>query len=496
MEKQECLEATVCREIGARTGGEILIGVVGPVRTGKSTFVKKFMEEMILPQLSSQAVRTRARDELPQSAAGRTIMTTEPKFIPETAVTVELEGGGSFKARLIDCVGYMVDGAMGHEENDKPRMVKSPWYEEEIPFDLAAETGTQKVIRDHSTIGLVITTDGSISDIPREKYQAAEERVVAELEDINKPFVILLNCVDPKSAASRELAAQMEAQYGHTVLPISCVDLDGAAIDRILQSVLYEFDVKEIAFAMPKWITMLEPDHWLQTAVYSAAQDFAASIGQMKDVVQRDQPIQCEYLKESRIRSMQLATGQVTLELSLQPDIFYQVLGETTGLEICDEASLMPCIISLAKAKREYEKIRSAIEQVEATGYGIVMPTINELHLEEPEIVRQGGRYGVRLKASAPSIHLLKATINTEISPIVGSERQSEELVMSLLQDFEQDPIRIWESNIFGKSLHELVNEGLQNKLLHMPQEARTRLQETLERVINEGCTGLICILI
>ena len=488
--------ANVYKDIAARTGGDIYIGVVGPVRTGKSTFVKKFMEEMILPQLSSQAVRTRARDELPQSAAGRTIMTTEPKFIPETAVTVELEGGGSFKARLIDCVGYMVDGAMGHEENDKPRMVKSPWYEEEIPFDLAAETGTQKVIRDHSTIGLVITTDGSISDIPREKYQAAEERVVAELEDINKPFVILLNCVDPKSAASRELAAQMEAQYGHTVLPISCVDLDGAAIDRILQSVLYEFDVKEIAFAMPKWITMLEPDHWLQTAVYSAAQDFAASIGQMKDVVQRDQPIQCEYLKESRIRSMQLATGQVTLELSLQPDIFYQVLGETTGLEICDEASLMPCIISLAKAKREYEKIRSAIEQVEATGYGIVMPTINELHLEEPEIVRQGGRYGVRLKASAPSIHLLKATINTEISPIVGSERQSEELVMSLLQDFEQDPIRIWESNIFGKSLHELVNEGLQNKLLHMPQEARARLQETLERVINEGCSGLICILL
>ena len=488
--------ANVYKDIAARTGGDIYIGVVGPVRTGKSTFVKKFMEEMILPQLSSQAVRTRARDELPQSAAGRTIMTTEPKFIPETAVTVELEGGGSFKARLIDCVGYMVDGAMGHEENDQPRMVKSPWYEEEIPFDLAAETGTQKVIRDHSTIGLVITTDGSISDIPREKYQAAEERVVAELEDINKPFVILLNCVDPKSAASRELAAQMEAQYGHTVLPISCVDLDSAAIDRILQSVLYEFDVKEIAFAMPKWITMLEPDHWLQTAVYSAAQDFAASIGQMKDVVQRDQPIQCEYLKESRIRSMQLATGQVTLELSLQPDIFYQVLGETTGLEICDEASLMPCIISLAKAKREYEKIRSAIEQVEATGYGIVMPTINELHLEEPEIVRQGGRYGVRLKASAPSIHLLKATINTEISPIVGSERQSEELVMSLLQDFEQDPIRIWESNIFGKSLHELVNEGLQNKLLHMPQEARARLQETLERVINEGCSGLICIIL
>ena len=308
--------------------------------------------------------------------------------------------------------------------------------------------------------------------------------------------MILLNCVDPASPAAKALAEKMEQDYGRTVLPVSCVDLDAEAIDRILQSVLYEFDVKEIAFAMPRWITLLEPDHWLQSAVYAAAQGFAASVAQMKDVARGGCRLECEHLKSARVRSMQLATGKVTLELELEPDIFYRVLGETTGLEICDEASLMPCIIGLAKAKREYEKIRSAIEQVEATGYGIVMPTLNELHLEEPEIVRQGGRYGVRLRASAPSIHLLKATINTEISPIVGSERQSEELVMSLLQDFEQDPIKIWESNIFGKSLHELVNEGLQNKLLHMPQEARARLQETLERVINEGCSGLICIIL
>ena len=486
----------IYKDISARTGGDIYIGVVGPVRTGKSTFIKKFMEELILPQLDNPAVKNRARDELPQSAAGRTIMTTEPKFIPETAVTVELEGGGSFKARLIDCVGYMVEGAMGHQEDEKPRMVKSPWFEKEIPFDLAAQTGTRKVIRDHSTIGLVITTDGSISDIPREKYQQAEMQVIEELEEINKPFVILLNCVNPHSPESVQLAQQMQVEYGHTVLPVSCLDLDSAEIDRILQRVLYEFEVKEIAFAMPKWITMLENDHWLQQSIYAAVQEFAASITQMKDVVQQESPIQCESLKCSRIRSMELATGRITLELELKPEIFYQVLGETTGLEICDEASLMPCIINLAKAKREYEKIRSAIEQVEATGYGIVMPTISELRLEEPEIVRQGGRYGVRLRASAPSIHLLKATINTEISPIVGSEKQSEELVMSLLQDFEQDPLKIWESNIFGKSLHELVNEGLQNKLLHMPQEARARLQETLERVINEGCSGLICIIL
>ena len=486
----------IYKDIAARTGGDIYIGVVGPVRTGKSTFIKKFMEEMILPQLNNPAVKNRARDELPQSAAGRTIMTTEPKFIPETAVTVDLQGGGSFKARLIDCVGYMVDGAMGHQEDEKPRMVKSPWFEEEIPFDLAAQTGTRKVIRDHSTIGLVITTDGSISDIPRERYEEAEAQVISELEEINKPFVILLNCLEPHKPESYQLAQKLESKYGHTVLPVNCVDLDTAAIERILKSVLYEFEVKEIAFAMPKWITMLDHDHWLQQAIYNAVQEFSASVTQMKDVAQQENLIGCEYLKESNVRSMELSTGQITLELELKPDIFYQVLGETTGLEICDEASLMPCIISLSKAKREYEKIRSAIEQVEATGYGIVMPTINELRLEEPEIVRQGGRYGVRLRASAPSIHLLKATINTEISPIVGSEKQSEELVVSLLQDFEQDPIKIWESNIFGKSLHELVNEGLQNKLLHMPQEARARLQETLERVINEGCSGLICIIL
>ena len=486
----------IYRDIAARTGGDIYIGVVGPVRTGKSTFVKKFMEELVLPKLTNPAVKNRARDELPQSAAGRTIMTTEPKFIPETAVTIELEGGGKFKTRLIDCVGYMVDGAMGHEEDEKPRMVKSPWYEEEVPFDLAAETGTCRVIREHSTIGLVITTDGSISDIPREKYHEAESRVIGELKQLNKPFVILLNCVDPQSPENKALAEQMEAEYQHTVLPINCLELDASGIDKILRSVLYEFDVKEIAFAMPRWITMLEPGHWLQSAVYTAAQAFAADVSQMKDLLKDQLPIQCEYLSSSSISALQLSKGKATIKLELQPNIFYQVLGETTGLEVCDEASLMPCIIGLAKAKREYEKIRSALEQVEATGYGIVMPTIGELRLEEPEIVKQGGRYGVRLRASAPSIHLLKATINTEISPIVGSEHQSEELVMSLLQDFEQDPIKIWESNIFGKSLHELVNEGLQNKLLHMPQEARARLQETLERVINEGCSGLICIIL
>ena len=418
----------VCREIGARTGGDILIGVVGPVRTGKSTFIKRFMEQLVLPAMGPEAARLRARDELPQSAAGRTIMTTEPKFIPEAAVPLALEGGGECRVRLIDCVGYMVEGAMGHEEDDKPRMVKSPWFEEEIPFDLAAE---------------------------------------------------------------------LEQSYGRGVLAVSCLDLDAAALNTILQKVLYEFPVRELDFALPRWVTMLDKGHWLQTEVYSAAMAFSEQVTRMKDLsASGGAALACDAVQQTALSGMNLSDGIVRVTVILKPEVFYQVLSEQTGLEIGDEAGLMPCILSLAKASREYEKIRSALEQVEATGYGIVMPTIDELSLEQPEIVQQGGRYGVRLEASAPSIQMMKATIHTEISPIVGTEKQSEDLVQSLLQDFESDPVKLWESNIFGKSLHELVNDGLQNKLLHMPQEARTKMQETLEQVINEGCTGLICILL
>ena len=441
--------------------------------------------------------KLRARDELPQSAAGRTIMTTEPKFIPEAAVPLALEGGGECSIRLIDCVGYMVEGAMGHEENDKPRMVKSPWFDEEIPFDLAAETGTRKVIRDHSTIGIVVTTDGTISEIPRENYIPAEKRVIDELEALGKPFVILLNSTHPDAPETRAMAAEMEESYGRTVLPVSCLDLDEAQLGEILQKVLYEFPVRELDFALPRWVTMLDKGHWLQTEVYTAAMQLSEKISRMKDISDSGRAaLDCEAVENAALSGMNLADGVVRITVLLKPEVFYKVLSEQTGLEIGDEAGLMPCIIELAKAKRAYEKIRSAMEQVEATGYGIVMPSIDELSLEQPEIVRQGGRYGVRLEASAPSIHMMKAVIHTELSPIVGTEKQSEDLVQSLLKDFEDDPVRLWESNIFGKSLHELVNDGLQNKLLHMPQEARGRLQETLERVINEGCTGLICILI
>ena len=486
------------REIGARTGGDIYIGVVGPVRSGKSTFIKRFMEELVPPGTGNAAARARARDELPQSAAGRTIMTTEPKFIPESAVPLQLEGGGECRVRLIDCVGYMVEGARGHEENEKPRMVKSPWFEEEIPFDQAAETGTQKVIYEHSTIGIVVTTDGTVSDIPRESYAKTEQRVIGELESLGKPFIILLNSTRPDAPETLQLAAGMERDYGRSVLPVSCVDLDAAQLSKILETVLYEFPVKELDFALPRWVTMLDSGHWLQSAVYDAALKFAEKITRMKDLqgTEGAEALECDAVQRSVVGSMDLAEGSVRVTVELKPEVFYQVLSEQTGLEIGDEAGLMPCIIELARARREYDKIRSALEQVEATGYGIVMPTINELHLEQPEIVRQGGRYGVRLQASAPSIHMMRAEIRTEINPIVGTEKQSEDLVKSLLGDFEEDPVKIWESNIFGKSLHELVNEGLQGKLLHMPQEARARLQDTLERVINDGCTGLICILL
>ena len=486
----------IYQNIAQRTGGDIYLGVVGPVRSGKSTFIKRFSELMLLPHIQNEACRARANDELPQSAAGRTIMTTEPKFIPEKAVNIELSGGGSFRARLIDCVGYMVDGALGHEEDNAPRLVKSPWFDHEVPFDLAAETGTRRVIQEHATVGVVVTTDGSVADLPRQGYCEAERRIVEELDAIGKPYIILLNCADPDCEEARQLAAQLEESYHHAVFPINCVTMTAETADRLLQKLLYEFPVQEIAVYMPSWVTMLEPGHWLQSAVYTAMLEYAGQISKMADVAGRRPQLNCEYIAGTSLTGMDLATGTVRIAANMAPDIFYRILGEQTGLEIVDEASLLPCVVSLMRAKRAYDKIRSALDQVEATGYGIVMPGIDELKLEEPEIVKQGGQYGVRLSASAPSLHIMRANIHTELSPTVGSEQQGEELIRSLLADFETDPGKLWNTNIFGKSLNELVSEGVQAKLLHMPQEARSRLQTTLERIINEGCDGLICILL
>ena len=364
MDKQE--QQGICREIGARTGGDIYIGVVGPVRSGKSTFIKRFMEQLVLPAMGTEAARLRARDELPQSAAGRTIMTTEPKFIPETAVPLQLEGGGVCRVRLIDCVGYMVEGAMGHEENEKPRMVKSPWFDEEVPFDLAAETGTRRVIREHSTIGIVITTDGTVSDIPRAGYAKTEKRVIEELDALSKPYVILLNSTRPDAPETKQLAEGMARDYHHAVLPVSCVDLDAAALGDILRQVLYEFPVRELDLALPRWVNRLENGHWLQAQVYTAAMQLAENIARMKDVPSgTDGPLlDCDAVQRSAVSGMDLAQGSVRVVVELKPEIFYQVLSEQTGLEIGDEAGLMPCILELAHAKREYEKVRSALEQV------------------------------------------------------------------------------------------------------------------------------------
>lgn len=484
-------------DIAQRTDGDIYIGVVGPVRTGKSTFIKKFMETLVIPNMRDDHRKERALDELPQSAAGKTIMTTEPKFVPEEAAEVELGENARFRVRMIDCVGYIVPSSLGYIENEMPRMVMTPWFDEEIPFNMAAEIGTQKVIEDHSTIGLVVTTDGSISDIPRDEYQEAEERVVRELKAINKPFVVIMNCVNPSSESVKKLCMELNEKYGTSVIPVNCTELDEDTIVRIISEILCAFPVREINIEMPGWITGLEKGHWLRTRIYSVLRESAADIESMRDAEKTAARIvECEEISSASVKEKDLGRGSVTLTLSVKEDLFYRIIGESAGIEILDESELLPVLTELNSVRKKYSRIEAALEEAEATGYGIVMPDMTDLYLEEPQIIKQGGKYGVRLKASAPSLHIMKANINTVISPIVGSEKQSEDLIRNLMDEFEEAPLKIWQSNIFGKSLHDLVNEGLHSKLTKMPPEARMRIQETLERVINEGCSGLICIIL
>lgn len=488
---------SIYQNIAKRTDGNIYIGVVGPVRSGKSTFISKFMQSLVIPSISNEFRRERAIDELPQSAAGKTIMTTEPKFVPEDAISIEVEDNISMNVRLIDCVGYIVPSSIGYIENEMPRMVKTPWFNTEVPFNMAAEVGTQKVINEHSTIGLVITTDGSITDIPREEYAEVEQRVIEELELIKKPFVIVLNCQDPNSNASKELADELSEKYGKPVVPLNCLEIGEQQIKDLLAEILLQFPVKEINIKIPKWLTALEKGHWLKSDIFSSLKKSAAdisNIGEVKGVTCK--LAESEYITDCNVENIDLGSGAAFVRVGLSNDLFYRVLGETTGLDIKDESDLMPCMIELAQIKKRYEKVKSALDEVEATGYGIVMPSLDELTLEEPEIVKQGGKYGVRLRAESTSIHMMSAKINTEVSPIVGTERQSEELVKYLLKEFEENPSKIWESNIFGKSLHELVTEGLHNKLYRMPADARQKLQETIQRIINDGCGGLICIIL
>lgn len=489
--------ANIYKDIAERTGGDIYIGVVGPVRTGKSTFIKQFMDKLVLPNMSGESMKERANDELPQSSSGRTIMTTEPKFIPEKSAEICIEDAAKMNVRLIDCVGYIVPSALGYIEGDQPRMVMTPWFKEAVPFNMAAEIGTQKVINEHSTIGLVITTDGSISDIPREEYAEVESRVIDELKAINKPFIVLLNCMYPESDEAKTTAEELSAKYGVPVTPINCLELEVEDIKKILAEILFEFPVKEINISFPRWINSLPVDHNLRTEITEKIKSCASNVKHIRDIYAFEKDFcKSESIERASVDNIQLGCGSCEVTINIKSSLFYKILAENTGLQINDEQELMENIIQLAMMKKEYQKVKGALDEVEATGYGIIMPDIEELKLEEPEIVKQGGRYGVRLRASAPSIHLMKANITTEVSPIVGSEKQSEDLVMYLLSGFEEDPVKIWDSNIFGKSLHELVNEGLHTKLARMPVDARMRVQETVERVINEGCNGLVCILL
>ena len=490
-------EYSIYRDIAERSGGDVYIGVVGPVRTGKSTFIKKFMDLLVIPNIPNTYTADRTRDELPQSAAGRTIMTTEPKFIPNEAVTVNLGDNANLKVRMIDCVGYIVDGSLGYIEEDMPRMVKTPWSDDAIPFSEAAEIGTKKVICEHSTIGLVVTTDGSICEIDRQDYIPAETRVINELKELNKPFIIILNTVNPNSQDAIKLKKELEQQHGVPVACVNCEEIDAKDINDIIEKVLFEFPVSEIKIKIPGWMQTLDKKHWLCESVYSGVLDGITSVNKINDVrCFADTICGCEYVDKSYIEGMDLGKGMVDLRLVPEENLFYKVLGEITGLEISDEKKLIDVISDMAKMKKEYDKISYALHEVNETGYGIVSPSPDEMTLQEPQIVKQGGRFGVKLKASAPSLHLIRADIETVVNPIVGTEKQSEELMQYLTSEIENDPSKIWETNLFGKSLYDLVNDGLHTKLSKMPEESRMKLKDTLTRIINEGSGGLICIIL
>lgn len=497
MKGGEILDHQIYNQISARTGGDIYIGVVGPVRTGKSTLIKRFMETMVLPGMDNVYKRERARDELPQSGAGRTIMTAEPKFVPEEAAEIALPDGGVCRIRLVDCVGYLVDGALGGMEDDMPRMVSTPWREEPMTLAEAAETGTNKVIGEHSTIGLVVTTDGSFSEIPRENYVPAEQRVIEELRALGKPFLVLVNSAEPDGEHTKAVCDMLQSQYQVEPLAVNCMELDENDIADIMQRVLYEFPVCEIAFTLPRYIGALPPQHPVRQSIYQSVRSAAQGGEKMRDIRHIcDRIGENEYVGRIQVDQMALGSGKASISIEIPEQVFYEIVGQQTKIHIQDAADLISVLSDFAEIKRKYERLRGALDQVYQTGYGVVMPSVDELTLEAPEIVRQGGRYGVRLRASAPSIHLMRANIKAEVNPIVGTEKQSEELVHYLLSEFEEQPEKIWDTNIFGKSLNELVREELSHKLSRMPDDARGKIRETLEKIINESAGGLICIIL
>ena len=484
-------------DIARRTGGNIYIGVTGPVRAGKSTFVKRVMESVVLPRIEDVYRRERAKDEIPQSGSGKTIMTAEPKFVPEEAVEISPDGTARLSVRLIDCVGYMVPGAVGATEDGKPRMVTTPWYDEPIPMTEAAELGTQKVMAEHSTVGVVVTTDGTVTELESSDYSEAERRAITDMQATGKPFLVLLNTDDPTSASAQEKAAQLAQEHGVRCMPVNCLTLDAAQICTILKALLFEFDVTELRFYLPGWLSALETDHRIKAALYDAMRRTAAEISKvaeaapkLRELVARTEAEDCTLL------SVDLGSGTVDCRLDYPEALFYEILSEKSGVEVADDRDLMQMLVELAQMRREYDRVADALQQVRATGYGVVMPSAEETTLETPELVKKGGAYGIKLKASAPSIHMMRADIRTEISPMVGDEKQSEALVSTIVQEYESDAEQLWQSNIFGKSVYELISDGLNTKLTRMAEDSRFKLRDVLTKVVNEGANGLICLIL
>ncbi|MBQ9720768.1 MAG: stage IV sporulation protein A [Oscillospiraceae bacterium] len=491
------MDTTIYRDLAARTGGAFMLGVVGPVRTGKSTFIKRFMETLIIPQIDNAYMRERAKDELPQSGSGRTIMTAEPKFVPEDAVTVSLGDNTELSVRLVDCVGYMIDGASGQFEDGEERMVTTPWFDHEVTMTDAAEQGTHKVIAEHSTLGIVVTTDGTICDIPRESYLQAEERVIRELKEIGKPFVVLLNSAFPESDTARTTAAEIEERYGVDCLRVNCLSLGEEDIQEILRSVLQEFPLKSVGVFLPEWITALGSDNALKSELYSLLLSACEGAEKIRDCrAAAAQIAQWENVSTVENAGQDLGDGAISMEIRLPRALYYDTLSQETGLDIRNDGDLMSILTDMSAVKEDYDRLRTALEDVRSTGYGVVMPASDQMTLEEPQIIRQGGKYSVRLKASAPAIHMLMTNVETEVTPAIGGETASEEILNFLLQGFDGDVNRIWQSNIFGKSLNDIAEEGLTAKILSLPDNTKGKLQETLQRILNEGSGGLICILL
>lgn len=487
----------VFKHIAERTGGDIYIGVLGPVRAGKSTFIRRFVELFLLPNIPDPNVRDRIVDALPQAGAGRTITTVEPKFIPEQGVEIVLKENMVLRVRLVDCTGYVVPGALGAEEGDGPRMVMTPWLEEPISFQQAAEMGTRKVITEHSTIGLVVTTDGSITDIPRDNYVVAERQVIQELKELGKPFVVILNSINPMASTTLELAGALEKQYDVPVVPLDVANMRYDDLVLVMEQVLYEFPVKEIDIQLPPWVLELAQEHTIRKSLEAAASSAAAQVRRVRDILRVTQSLSSNEMIDSvAVDRLDLGTGSAKATLKVKDRLFYAALSEVAGVEIAHSGLLLKYMKELVRIKQEYDRIEPGLTEVMQTGYGMIAPALSDLELQEPELIRQGNRFGVRLKASAPSIHLIRADIQTEITPILGTESQCEELVRYILDQFEDDPKRIWETDIFGKAMHDLIREGIQNKLYRMPENVQAKLREAISRIVNEGGAGLVCIII